>query len=224
MAHLAGVSADYYVRLEQGRAVNVSDSVLDAVARVLRLSPAEHEHLRNLARPGGGDEHRPEADPGTLRLIELMRDVPAMIFGPDTTILATNALADTVFGFTPGVPMNGARYLFLNPRVHALFPGWRDLADEVVAHLRLQAGRRPGDTPLAGLIAELRATSTDFTRRWERQDVLRKISGPVLIAHPALGELELTYQLYPVPGSGGQHLAAYGYEEGSTTGKRLRER
>lgn len=222
VAQLAGVSADYYVRLEQGRATNVSDSVLDAVARVLRLTPVEHEHLRNLARPAGAEpENGPEPDPGTLRLIELMRDVPAMIFGPDTTILATNPLADTVFGLVPGARPNGARHLFTDPGLRAVLPRWRDLATEVVAHLRLRVGQRSGDNRLAGLVADLRAANPDFARLWERQDVLRKVSGPVPVTHPDLGELELTYRLYPVPDSFGQQLAMYGYEAGSPTEKRL---
>jgi transcriptional regulator with XRE-family HTH domain len=225
LAQLAGVSVDYYVRLEQGRSPSVSDAVLDAIARALRLDATESAHLRNLARPGRPARvpERPQrVRPGLLRMLEMMRDIPAFILGRRMDVLAWNPLADAVTGFSGLDRPNAARHAFLYPAGRALYPEWEAVAAETVAYLRLHAGRYPDDTRMADLVEELSAGSEAFRRLWAGQDVVEKTHGPKLIHHPQVGELEFRFETFAPPGDEDQLLVAYTVAAGSPAEERLR--
>ncbi|MEU0567530.1 helix-turn-helix transcriptional regulator [Nonomuraea sp. NPDC005983] len=225
LAQLAGVSVDYYVRLEQGRSPNVSDAVLDAIARALRLDETENAHLRNLVRPArtARRAQRPQqVRPGVLRMLEMMDDVPAFVLGRRMDILAWNPLADAVTGFSALDRHNAAWHTFLHPGARELYPEWPAVAAETVAYLHLDAGRHPDDPQLAALVGELSMKSEPFRRLWPRQDVKDKAHGRKLIRHPIVGDLELRYETFAVPGGESQLLVAYTVAAGSPSEERLR--
>lgn len=227
LAYLAGVSVDYYVRLELGRTTNVSDAVLDAIARALDLTADERERLINLARP----RHRRIRRPGeqsisrTLRrLLDMMDTVPVLVLSRRMDILAWNNLADAVFGVQTMIARdrNAARAAFLNPHARALYPNWDSIAAEAVAQLRLEAGRYPDDPQLAALVGELATSSNDFRYLWAQNDVKRKTTGVTHIAHPVVGALEFTYQTLSVPMWPEQVMVAFTVEPNSPSQERLR--
>ncbi|WP_214412464.1 helix-turn-helix transcriptional regulator [Sphaerisporangium fuscum] len=227
LALLAGVSVDYYVRLEQGRGVNVSDAVLDAIARVLRLDETEHEHLRDLARPGrvrtaAGRSQR--VRPEVLRMLEMMDAMPAFVLGRRMDILAWNALADAVVGFGewPEAERNTARHTFLDPSATTFYRDWPQVARETVAYLRLDSGRHPGDPELTALVEELTARSEMFGELWARHDVKEKTHGVKLIRHPVAGDLDFGYETLALPGDPDQLIVTYTTVAGSPTDERLR--
>ncbi len=228
LAQLAGVSVDYYVRLEQGRGLHVSDSILDAVATALRLSEAERDHLRLLARPrhdaDGADDARQEVAPTLRRLLETMEGVPAFVLGRRTDVLGWNALADAVFGFSalPLGERNSARFTFIHPEAHVLYPDWRTVAAETVAYLALDAGRHPGDPQLERLVGELAIASETFRELWARHDILEQSQGPKRVAHPVAGELEFEYQTLLPPDDPDQFLVTLVPGVASATSERLR--
>ncbi|MGY0060628.1 helix-turn-helix transcriptional regulator [Streptomyces sp. LZ34] len=230
VAQLAGVSVDYYVRLEQGRGSNVSDAVLDAVARVLRLTEAEHTHLRDLARPkrgrgrgaareGGGRALRM----GVRTLMETMTGTPAFVLGRRMDILAWNALADAVSGFSAMAEgeRNAARHTFLDPAAREFYTDWATVAAETVAYLRLDAGRHPGDPLMASLIGELAMKNETFRRLWADHPVKEKTHGVKLMRHPVVGDLELGYETLALPGDPDQLLVAYTAVPGSAAAEKL---
>ncbi|MFF1797582.1 helix-turn-helix transcriptional regulator [Kitasatospora sp. NPDC058263] len=226
VAQLAGVSVDYYVRLEQGRGGSASDAVLAAVARVLRLDDVEAAHLRALARParpattaGGGRAVRE----GTRLLLDLMAGVPAFVLGRRMDVLAWNALGDAVQGYsaTPPDRRNAARYAFLDPAAREFYPQWDAVAAETVAYLRLDAGRHPEDAKLAALVGELSVRSEEFRRLWGDHLVKQKTHGVKLIHHPLVGELDFGYETLSVNGSPHQLLVAYTAPPGSPTAQKL---
>lgn len=202
LAEIAGVSVDYYVRLEQGRSPHVSDAVLDAVARALELNSGETRHLKMLARPGESGEGPDHVVRSQLvRLLEVT-DAPAFLLGRRTDVLAWNPLADAVFGFSKQArgDRNSARYLFTNSEATRFYPDWATVAAETVAWLHLDAGRHPRDPELAALVGELSITSPEFRRLWARHDVYDRGSGTKQIRHPEAGLLELEYQVLTMPG------------------------
>jgi transcriptional regulator with XRE-family HTH domain len=230
VAQLAGVSVDYYIRLEQGRGKHVSDAVLDAVARVLRLDPVERDHLRDLARPGRAPATAPppaRIRPGVRLLLDTMADTPAFVLGRRMDVLAWNALGAAVNGFpgpdggpggrTPNMP----REVFLRPEARAFYPQWSAVAMETVAFLRLSAGRHPDDPRMRELIGELSLKSEDFRRLWADHPVAEKTWGVKRINHPVAGELEVGYETLALPGDPDQVLVAYTAPPGSATAERL---
>ncbi|MFF0015940.1 helix-turn-helix transcriptional regulator [Streptomyces sp. NPDC005374] len=231
VALLAGVSPDYYQRLEQGRTAQVSDQVLDAVAQALSLSDVESEHLRNLARP-----HRPDPRASTpprpsravpdeplVRLLEAMGDAPALLLDARLDIMAANAAAEAVFEVS-GMPQprNAARQLFLYPEARARYANWEAMAAETVAQLRLLTGRRPDDAKLAALVGELAIRSEPFQRLWATGDVREKRLGVVRIVHPLVGTLEFDYHMLTVPARPDRSLITYLPQPGSPTAEALR--
>lgn len=224
VALLAGVSPDYYVRLEQGRAAHVSDQVLDAVARTLSLSDVETEHLRNLARPSAPSTpaSTTAADGPLTRLLETMADAPALLIDARTDILAANAAAEAVFEVSGMArPPNSARQLFLAPDAKARYGNWAAAAEEIVAHLRLMTGRRPDDARLTSLIGELAIHSHDFRQLWARGDVREKRVGVVRLIHPVAGPLEFDYQVLTVPARPDRFLLTYLPRPGTPTADAL---
>ena len=210
LAQLAGISVDYYVRLEQGRSTRPSAEILDAVARVLALDATEREHLRALAegrRTRFSSRPRPErVRPELARLLEEMPGLPAIITGRRQDVLAWNRLGSELFG---GLEegrrdRNNARYLFLDARSRDTFPDWEQRARETAAVLRLAAGRYADDERLTELVGELSVKSDDFAAMWPAGDVMVCGSGRKRFRHAVVGELTLRYETLQLPDSGGQ--------------------
>ncbi|MFJ8825761.1 helix-turn-helix transcriptional regulator [Streptomyces sp. NPDC102467] len=230
VAQLAGVSVDYYIRLEQGRGTSVSDAVLDAVARVLRLDDTEQTYLRAVARPAGTRRRaaeRPAAQrvrPGLRLLLDTIEKAPAFVLGRRMDVLAWNALGDAVLGFSAMRPKdrNMPRQVFLAPAARDLYPEWPAVAAETVAYLRLDAGAHPQDPQLASLVGELSLASKDFRRLWADHQVKEKSNGAKRMLHPVAGELALPYETLTVTGEPDQMLVVYTPEPGSVTEERLR--
>ncbi|MDN0200901.1 helix-turn-helix transcriptional regulator [Streptomyces sp. S.PNR 29] len=227
VAQLAGVSVDYYIRLEQGRGPTVSDAVLDAIARVLRLDDTEHAYLRTVARPRRKHERRPAAPrvrPGVQLLLDSMDRTPAFVLGPRMDVLAWNALGDAVSGYRRKAPAdrNIPRHVFLDPEARALYPEWHAVAAQTVAHLRIDAGHHPDDRELCALVGELSVKSEDFRRLWADHEVKACMHGVKRIAHPVAGLLTLPYETLTVPVEPEQTIVVYTPEPGSETEERLR--
>ncbi|MFI9838939.1 helix-turn-helix transcriptional regulator [Nonomuraea sp. NPDC051941] len=205
VARLAGVSVDYYTRLERGQVAGASDSVLDAVARALRLDGAEREHLTDLARtirPGTKRRTRAAAAPvraSLLRIVSALEsEGPAFIANARMDILAANRIAGVLFSgwHTPaGQTPNHARFLFLSPQARECFPDWEQNAQGVVNILRAHAGRDPFDRGLSDLIGELSVRSDVFRQMWARHDVGSHYAGVKRQHHPAVGVLTLDIDL-----------------------------
>ena len=227
LAQLAGVSFDYYVRLEQGRSPSVSEAVLDAVSRALRLDETERAHLRNLVRPVARARRAPAAQrvrPEIRRLLAMMDSVPAFVLGRRGTVLAWNALGDAVYGFEALAPAerNMTRLVFRSPSATEFYPQWDTVAAETVGFLHLEAGRYPDDPQLAALVGDLSLHSDRFRTLWARQDVYDKSHGPKIINHPVVGLLEMNYESFAAPGDTDQLLITYLAEADSPTEDRLR--
>nr|WSX76248.1 helix-turn-helix transcriptional regulator [Streptomyces sp. NBC_00899] len=224
VAQLAGVSVDYYIRLEQGRGKNVSDAVLDAVARVLRLDPTEHEHLRDLARPGRTASTAPSTGvrPGVRLLLDGIADRPAMVIDHRMEALAWNALGDAVHDFAGDTAgRNMPRRVFLDPQATDIYPDWPAVAAETVAYLRYHAGRHPDDRRLTELVGELSMKSEPFRRLWADHLVREKTYGVKRLIHPVVGELDLAYETLALPGDADLTVIIYTAPPGSPTAERL---
>ncbi|HJP76173.1 MAG TPA: helix-turn-helix transcriptional regulator [Pseudonocardiaceae bacterium] len=227
LAQLAGVSVDYYVRLEQGRSPTVSEAVLDSIGRALRLDETERTHLRNLVRPAPRTRRTPAAQrvrPEIQRLLAMLDRVPAFVLGRRATVLAWNPLANAIYGFAalPPADRNMARFVFRDPAAVEFYPRWDTVAAETVGFLHLEAGKHPDDPQLAALVGELSVNSDRFRTLWARQDVHDKSHGPKVISHPTVGLLDLTYESFAPPGDTEQLLITYLAEANSPTEERLR--
>lgn len=228
IAQLAGVSVDYYVRLEQGRGIHVSDAVLEAVANALRLADDERAHLRNLARPSrtarrSGPPQR--VRPQLRQLLDAMTDVPAFVVGRRTDVLAWNALgAALVADFRALAPRqrNFARLIFLDEHIGALFCDQRRKARDIVAFLHLDAGRHPNDPLLAELIGELSLHSQLFRQLWSEHPVSDKTHTSYELLHPLAGRLVLTQEALRAPDDPDQTLVTYTAGPGSPSEASLR--
>ncbi|MEU7650803.1 helix-turn-helix transcriptional regulator [Micromonospora taraxaci] len=229
LAQLAGVSAAYYTRFEQGNARNVSREVLDAVSRVLRLSEAEYAHLLRLAQPNRrqGQPAPPsqQVRPEIRELLAALEGVPAYVWGRRTDVLAWNQTASALFGDWAGrAPQdrNWARITFLDPASRKLFNDWESKAYDVVGQLRLGVGLHTDDSLLASLIGELSIKSEDFRRLWAAHDVKKKTHGSIRLSHPLVGELTLRYETLALPGDQEQSLSTYHAKPGSPSEEALR--
>ena len=208
VAAQAGLSTDYYVRLEQGRADRPSDAVLMAVARVLQLGPAERAHLFDLARATTRADPPPAAlRPALTRVVAGITESPALIMTHATDVLAWNALAaELIADFDR--ERNMARLIFRDPAAREIHPDWDRAAKDTVGILRMAAGRQ-GQPGLDALIEELTAASAAFAHLWNSHHVHEKAHGPKLLRHPVVGELALSYESFAVPGASGQMLVVY---------------
>ncbi|MFC9285102.1 helix-turn-helix domain-containing protein [Streptomyces sp. NPDC057052] len=198
VARLAGVSVDYYVRLERGRSLNVSDSVLDAVGRALRLTPAEHTHLHTLVRSQSSRRGAPVAPqrlrPSLRLMLDRLDDVPALILGRRTDVLAANHLARVLFTDFDALPArerNMARHLFFDSGARTRLTEWEKAARDTVASLHLYAGRHRTDPALHALIGELSVHSADFRHWWAQHEVAACAHGTTRFHHPLVGGLTL---------------------------------
>ncbi|MGW2148675.1 helix-turn-helix transcriptional regulator [Nonomuraea bangladeshensis] len=227
VARLAGVSTEYYTRLEQGRAGNPSPEVVEALARALELDPAEREHLTDLlARPARRAPVSPQrVRPGLHLMLRTLDHVPAFVVGRRTDILAANRLARTVLTDFEALPVpqrNLARYYLLDPAARERTGDWEQIAAETVAMLRLEAGRYPGDRRLADLVGELTLRCPEFSTWWNDHRVLRRTHGSKRYHHPLVGELHFSYESLQPPGDPDQTLCVYNVEPGSPTEEALR--
>jgi transcriptional regulator with XRE-family HTH domain len=215
LAQLAGVSVDYYVRLEQGRDIHPSDPVLDAIAQALRLDDDERAHLIALVRPRRRARRRPSerVRPGVQRLLDQMGDVPAVVVGRRLDVLASNPLGAALTGLREP---NLMRHVFLDESARGLYPEWEQVAAQTVAFLRLSAGQDPDDAQLVELVGELSLRSDAFRRLWAKHDVKSKCFGVKRFAHPQVGPLELDYETLALPDTD-QLLVTYTAASGSAS-------
>lgn len=226
LAAAAGVSVDYYTRLEQGRAQSVSDAVLDAIGRVLRLDPSERTHLGRLARPVRARRQPSRRVRQGLQLVlDQVADVPAFVLGRRMDVLAWNRMACLVIADFPGLPprmRNMPRLAFGQPDAAEHYRDWAGVAEETVAYLRWAAGRDPDDPLLAELIDELSTASTEFRRIWSSHAVHEKTFGAKLMRHPLVGDLDFGYETLAPPGDAEQTLVIYTVVPDSPTAQSLR--
>ncbi|MBF6190840.1 helix-turn-helix transcriptional regulator [Nocardia sp. CDC186] len=224
IALLAGVSADYYVRLEQGRDRHPSEQVIASLARVFALDEEGTAHLRELARPTAKRQRasrRPErVAPGLLRLMDAWPNTPALVLGRYLDVLAANPLAAAVNSCSvPGV--NQVRMVFLDPEARDLYLDWPTIAADTVASLRATAGADLDDPRLTELVGELSLKSEEFRQLWARHDVRVKTAGVKEFRNPMVGDLTLSYETFSVNGAPGQMLIAYHAEPGSSSERSL---
>ena len=224
VADLAGVSVEYYARLERGNLSGVSESVLDALAHALQLDEAERVHLADLARAAGPAvraRRTPAAQqlrPSVARILAGMSEVPAIVNNGRLDVLAANPLGEALFApvfADPARPVNHARFTFLNPRAHDFWIDWERAADDAVATLRLEAGRDPHDKRLTDLVGELSTRSDAFRVRWAAHDVRLHRTGIKSFHHPVVGDLHLSYEVMELPADPGLSLVAFSAEAGS---------
>jgi transcriptional regulator with XRE-family HTH domain len=230
VARLAGVSTEYYTRLEQGRSGNPSPEVVEALSRALRLDASEREHLGDLllARPGAvrrGPQRPQRVRPGLFLVLETLGHVPAFILGRRTDVLASNHLARAVltdFEALPAQRRNLARYYLLDPQARERVGDWERIAAETVAMLRLEAGRYPNDRQLADMVGELTLLSPEFSGWWNDHKVLRRTHGDKHYVHPLVGGMDFAYESFQVPGDTEQTLCVYNVEPRSPTAEAVR--
>ncbi|MET8809620.1 helix-turn-helix transcriptional regulator [Streptomyces sp. NPDC004546] len=228
VAQLAGVSVDYYIRLERGRHAGVSEAVLDALARALRLSDLERTHLFRIARPSRS-RPRPlppqRVRPGLRLLVDTLTDVPVLVLGRRLDVLAGNHLARalyTDFEALPAHRRNMARLIFLDDQVRTLHADWEEAARGTVASLRLYAGRHPHDPALAELVGELSLRDPDFRHWWADHDVFQRTHGTKHYHHALVGDLVLGYETFTATDDLDQTLGIYTAEPGSPSADRLK--
>jgi len=230
VALLAGVSVDYYTKLERGHLSGASDDVLEALARALRLDEAERTHLFDLARasqPATATRHRrtkkQHVRPGVQRILDSMTAAPAFVRNGRLDLLAANQLGYALYSHVvPGQPANTARFVFLDPRSDDFYLDWDHVANEVVAILRSEAGRDPYDRGLTDLVGELSTQSEIFRTKWAAHNVRYHDTGVKRLHHPVLGDLELTYESMELTADSGLAMFAYTAEPGSKSEEGLR--
>ena len=227
VALLAGMSTEYYVRLERGNAAGVSEAVLNGISRALRLDEAEHTHLYDLVRaanqgadPGRrrGPSRSQQVRPNVQQLIDAMSDVPVFVQNGRLDAVATNRLGAALFSemfVMPQRPMNAARFTFLDPRAHTFYRDWEDNARQIVALLRVEAGRSPYDRILTDLVGELATRSDLFRTLWASHDVRLHRTGTKNLHHPVVGDLDLTFEAMDLTSDPGLQLLAFSVAPGS---------
>ena len=226
VATLAGVSPQYYIRLERGDATGVSESVIDGIAQALRLNDAERAHLLDLIRtastPRPARRRRPAAPqrtrPTIQRLVDSMHLTPAVVLNGRLDVITANALGRAVFSpvyndlsDTP----NNARFVFLDRQARTFFREWDKVANDTVAILRAEAGRDPHDRDLSDLVGQLSTRSEEFRQRWAAHDVRIHATGFKRLHHPVVGELDLPFEALPLATGSSWSLVAYTPEPGS---------
>ncbi|WP_448321622.1 helix-turn-helix transcriptional regulator [Streptomyces sp. CO7] len=232
LAQLAGISVNYYTRLEQGQSVNAGDSVVEALARALRLDDDERAHLFALVRPvPAARRPDPVESPGhgAVRLLASMPTVPALLLGRRNDVLAWNALGHALLAghLDPAAPddhdarPNLLRMLFLDAHTRELYRDWHEEAALAVSSLRYSAAHRPDDRPLAELVGELSIRSREFAALWARHDVRLCSSGTKRFHHPQVGPLELHYEVLHLPDGDGRRLLTHTAEPGSASADAL---
>ncbi len=224
VAMLAGVSVDYYTRLERGNARGVSENVLEALTRALQLDDAERAHLFDLARAAdAAPRRRRRSTPGRLRpsvqrVLDAINAAPAFVRNGRMDILAANRLGRAFYSQhydSPHGPPNSARFIFLDPRAGDFYADWEQVATDAVAVLRSEAGRDPYDRGLSDLVGELSTRSEMFRTRWAAHNVRYHDTGSKRFHHPVVGDLSLTYETMQLAADEGLLLFVYTAEPGS---------
>lgn len=210
VALLAGMSANYYARLEQGESHQMSDSVFDAIARALRLDDGERLHLARLAWPAQTVHHDP--GPATVRdslraMVESNTTQAAGIIGRHLDLLGGNRLFYALLGLRPGQPVNGVLRVFLDPAMRDLYVDWETEATNMAAYLRMASGELPDDPALAAIIGELTIKSPDFVRIWSAHPVAECSHSVRAFDHPLVGRLTVTSESLRVPDAPGQRIS-----------------
>ncbi|RSM48483.1 transcriptional regulator [Actinoplanes sp. ATCC 53533] len=224
VAQLAGVSVEYYTQLERGNIRGASESVLDAVARALRLDEAERAHLFDLARSAAHASTTLRRRPAAQRVRPIIQQIldsqhsPAWVGNGRGDIVAANrlgrALNSPLFD-SPAGPANHARFRFLDPRAADYYRDWDTTARDTVAALRTAAGANPYDKALSDLIGELATRSEEFRARWATHDVRLHRTGVKRLHHPVVGDLDLSYEVLELPSDPGLALLIFTAEPGS---------
>lgn len=219
VARLAGLSVDYYTRVERGNLTGVSESVLDAVSRALALDRAERDHLHDLARTAniGSRARAPRPQPHALRpatqnLLDAITGAAAFVGNNRMDVVAANMLGFALYSEMyrgAARPANHSRFIFLDPRAHDFYPDWQRAADVNVQILRRDAGRSPFDKELSDLVGELSVRSEEFRILWGAHDVRRHYSGAKQFRHPVVGLLEMTYHVMELEDDPGHTLTVY---------------
>lgn len=232
VAQLAGVSIEYYTRLERGNLAGASEDVLEAVARALQLDEAEHSHLFNLARAAGAGakaRRRPAPKqlvrPGVRLTLNAITGAPAFVGNGRLDILAANQLGYALYSdmyARPERPANHARFIFLDDRSRSFYPNWNKAADDTVALLHTTAGRDPFDRSLTDLIGELSTRSEDFRTRWAAHNVRQHFTGRKHFHHPVVGDLHLLFEAMELSADTGLSLYVYSAEPGSPSDDAIR--
>ncbi|MFZ0529943.1 MAG: helix-turn-helix transcriptional regulator [Propionicimonas sp.] len=222
VASLAGVSVEYYAKLERGYLKGASTSVLEAVATALRLNDAEREYLLNLARAAGGgplNRRRPDRawkpSPGLRWMLDSIHDTPVIIGNGRSDFLAANQLGQAMYSdllADPSGRPNFARFTFLDGAARRFYPDWDFFADITVANLRTEAGRNPNDPKLHELVGELSTRSDEFRRRWSAHDVRIHSTGTKHFHHPVVGDLILAYETMDLKSEAGVGMTIYAAE------------
>jgi transcriptional regulator with XRE-family HTH domain len=232
VALLAGVSIDYYTRLERGRATGASDGVLAGIARALHLDEAERAHLFDLVRAAVPATPRAPRRPATQqvrpsvrRILDSMTTTPAYVRNARLDILAANRLGAALFVpvlSSPAQPTNSARFLFLDPAAPGFYPDWERQAQDVVAMLRTETGQNPHDKGLSNLIGELSTRSEHFRVWWAAHNVRFHRTGVKRFHHPAVGDLTLTFEALDLAADVGLRISAYSAEPGTASDDALK--
>ncbi|GGL07214.1 transcriptional regulator [Sphaerisporangium melleum] len=233
IALLAGVSVDYYTRLEQGRAGNVSDQVLTAVADALRLDGLERRHLSDLVRAEAGRSGRRgpaagavvRARPALHATLQALDPVPALLYGPRLEVVGINRMGAVLFDDfdrKPPIERNLARWVLLDPKARAVYPDWEEIATQAVYILRVAHGRDARDPTLTALVRELSARSEHFARHWGDHGVFEHTHGPKRVRHEAVGVMTLNYETLRPQADPGIRLTLYTAPPGSPAEEKLR--
>ena len=231
VAMLAGVSVDYYVRLERGNLSGASDAVLDSLAAALQLDEAERDHLFSLARKSGAAPapRRRSASkgvrPSIQQVLDAITDAPAWVRNDRHDLLAANQLARALYApmlADPRRPANTARFVYLDEASKDFFVDWERAADDIAAILRLAAGKNPHDKALTELIGELSTRSEIFRTRWAAHNVRFHRTGFKKLHHPVVGDLELDFEAMEFPSDPGLTLLVYTAAAGTPTADALR--
>lgn len=224
VALLAGISSEYYTRLERGNATGVSDSVIDGIAQALKLDEAERLHLLDLLRgagPARPPRRRPAQQrvrPAVRRVLDSMTGTPAFVMSGRLDVLADNLLGCALFSpvyADPMRPPNNARFVFLDPHATEFFRDWDEVANDTVAMLRAEAGRDAYDRRLTDMIGELSTRSEEFRRRWAAHNVRIHTTGAKRLHHPVVGDLDLPFETFPLGSDPSQFLLTYTAEPAS---------
>jgi transcriptional regulator with XRE-family HTH domain len=226
VASLAGMSVEYYSRLERGHLAGVSEEVLGALSRALELDEAERAHLHDLARAAASRPFpRKRAQRESLRqslqaTLDAITTAPAVINNGRGDMVAANALARALFSemfVSPRRPVNNAQFVFLDPRAKAFYRDWSKAADDTVAILRTQAGQDPHNRALSDLVGELSTQSEEFRTRWAAHNVRQHFTGIKRVRHPVVGDIELTYEVFDVSTESDLRLVVYTTQPRSTS-------